>query len=75
MMMFLGMKHHLYRSLVCFYFLPAFLVLDEFVAVALAGLSVLQWRFSKDSVFVMRGCAVKSEQCTVKPKLYQVMKI
>lgn len=49
----------------------SFLALDKFVAVALARLSVLKWRFSRDSVFVMCGCAVKSElcYCTVKPKL------
>lgn len=46
-------------------------MLNEFVVVVLARLSGLQWRFSKDLVFVMYGCVAKSElcYCTVKPKL------
>lgn len=45
------------------------------MAVALARL-VLQWRFSRDLVFVMCGCAVKSQlcHCTVKLKLAKAEK-
>lgn len=40
----------------------SFLALDEFVA-ALARLSVLKWRFSKDSVFVMCVVVQSSQSC------------